>query len=76
MDFKDNVAKEHQKIYYSSWLYSATRLSLLKGDIKTVEQVSKFLGYPEITIQPILDFLVNARLVSLNQAGVYTVTEK
>ncbi len=75
LEKKDMVSKEFQKVYYSSWLYSAVRLSLLKENIETADQVSRFLGYPVATIEPILDFLLQANLVSQGVGGSYKVTE-
>lgn len=76
LDQKEVVAKEHQKIYYSSWLYSATRLSLHKDEVKTARDISNFLGYPLATIQPILDFLVEAGLVQRVMGDQFVVTDK
>lgn len=76
LDRKEMVAKEHQKIYYSSWLYSATRLSLLKSDINTISEISQFLGYPETTIEPIVIFLLDANLIVEKAGGGFKVTEK
>ncbi len=76
LDRKDVVSKEFQKVYYSSWLYSATRLSLMKTGVDTANDISRFLGFPVSTIQPILDFLVEANLVSKGLNGSYHVSDK
>lgn len=75
-DIKKSVPDDFQKTYYSSWLYSAVRLSLMKDDISTIEDLSKFLGYPEDTLNPILEDLISAQLIRRLDDHSYKVTSR
>ena len=61
-------------MYFSSSKCSCFPL-LLKDNISRASEVANFLGFPEATIQPILDFLVTAGLVRQGFDGQYEVTE-
>lgn len=69
------LSKEEQATFYTDWIYSAARLSVLLGKT-TIPAISKYLRIPVAIVESVTTFLVEANLLTLKNgkfgAGVMT----
>lgn len=63
------LSQEEQKIFYSSWEYSAARLACELPQIKNLNDLSVLLGIPVNKLQQIMNFLLQTGLTKRKTQG-------
>jgi uncharacterized protein (TIGR02147 family) len=66
----EEITKDDQATYYSSWWYAAIHVATMLPQIKSREDIAELLGLPVQTVSAALDFLISRRLVE-EKAGKY-----
>jgi uncharacterized protein (TIGR02147 family) len=61
---KNQLTKEAQSIYYSSWHYSAVHVALTVPELRTAKALSQFFRISLKRIKDVLDFLSNSGLAN------------
>jgi uncharacterized protein (TIGR02147 family) len=69
------LSKEHQAIYYSSWLYAAVHIALTIPELRERERLSRYLGVPLKKVNSVLSFLEEAGLIALTEGDRFAPTE-
>ncbi len=63
--FDNQISEEQRAVFYSDWIYSAVRLSLLLPGLDTKEKLAERFSLPINKINDVIDFLLSAGLVQL-----------
>lgn len=69
------LSEEDAKVFFSSWLYKATLLTLTKTHVDDVKDIAYELNQPEAKIKEITDFLVKVQFLRQQQDGSFEVMQ-
>ena len=60
---KETLTLQDQMKYYSEWLFTATHIATTIPNLKTREDISRFLGIPSSKMSEVLEFLEKTELI-------------
>lgn len=69
----DQVLKEQEQKYYSSWIYAALHVAVSLSNLKSAEALARHFKLPLNQVNEALQFLVKAGFVTIDNKGDFQV---
>lgn len=68
---KNSLSKEAQSIYYSSWIYAAIHMALTIPELRSPDELARYLGLPKKRVGEAVEFLCRAGVVKKVEGGLH-----
>lgn len=72
LEVSDQLSQKYQQKYYSSWTYGAIHLCCSLPQVKTPEEISRYLGLDLRWVNEAVEFLIEAKVLCIEEGALRT----